>query len=236
MAELEFKYLSKENLELLVNNIKTLVANAVAENAALDATEAQTRASEDARLEEAMKQLFAEVEYNAQDKKIVFKNGENILGEIDTTDFVKDGMVDDVKIEEGNLVITFNTESGKEEIKLSLNEIFNAENYYTKEEADDKFVKWGEYQGRKVLELNKRDTIAAEGVNIGMVSDYEGLDFPVVEIGSQKAALVLNSNDQPVKVEITENGKRVQHVVAYAEDIPTFVPFTEEEINAMFGE
>lgn len=77
------------------------------------------------------------------------------------------------------------------------------------------YAKMVEFDGnRKSLVLNKRDTISSEGINIAMVSDYEGLDFSVVEVGSQKAALVLNTCEDVVKVEVVEQGKRVQHEVA----------------------
>ena len=59
---------------------------------------------------------------------------------IDTTSFVKDGMVNNVEVVEGNLVITFNTDSGKENIIIPLTEIFNPESYYTKEEVDTKLT------------------------------------------------------------------------------------------------
>ena len=103
------------------------------------------------------------------------------------------------------------------------------ENFNEKLTEYVKFTSFGE--GRKTIMLDKRDSISSGGVNIGMVSDYEGLDFPVTELGGQKAAMVLNSNEQPVKVELTENGKRVQHVVATLDD---FTPITEEYINGLF--
>jgi hypothetical protein len=52
-------------------------------------------------------------DYNSQDKTIELKNGDTVLASIDATDFIKDGMVSEVKIENGNLVITFNSDSGK---------------------------------------------------------------------------------------------------------------------------
>ena len=45
-------------------------------------------------------------------------------------------MIESVKIENGNLVITFNTESGKEPISIPLSDIFNPNNYYNKNEID----------------------------------------------------------------------------------------------------
>lgn len=45
-------------------------------------------------------------------------------------------MVSDVTINNDNLVITFNTDSGKQPITIPLSQIFNPNTYYTKSEVD----------------------------------------------------------------------------------------------------
>lgn len=80
------------------------------------------------------------VVYDTEGKKIVFKHYESVIAEIDATPFIKDGMVDRVVVEGGNLVITFNVESGKETITIPLTSIFDPSNYYDKNSADDKFA------------------------------------------------------------------------------------------------
>ena len=79
---------------------------------------------------------FDNAVYDSSAKTITFYAEGNVKVTIDTTDFVKDGMIESVKIENGNLVITFNTESGKEPISIPLSDIFNPDNYYTKNEID----------------------------------------------------------------------------------------------------
>lgn len=79
---------------------------------------------------------FDEVVYDSSAKTITFYAEGNVKGEIDTKDFVKDGMIDNVEIKNGNLVITFNTDSGKEEIDIPLTDIFNPDNYYDKNAID----------------------------------------------------------------------------------------------------
>lgn len=87
-------------------------------------------------------------EYNSSDKKIYFKNGDTTLSSmtIDATDFIKDGMVNEVKIDtpasgESSgvtcLIVTFNTDAGKEDIEIPLSEIFDSSLYYTKPEIDN---------------------------------------------------------------------------------------------------
>lgn len=77
--------------------------------------------------------------YNTSTKKIEFKNASNVALsnlEIDASAFIKDGMVDTVEIQNSNLVVTFNTDAGKEDISIPLSDIFNPNNYYTKTETD----------------------------------------------------------------------------------------------------
>ena len=85
--------------------------------------------------------LFANASYDSQTKRINFyDNGGNIVSYIDATGFIKDGMVSNVAISEGNLVITFNTDAGQEPISIALTDIFNSENYYNKTEVDGKLA------------------------------------------------------------------------------------------------
>lgn len=84
---------------------------------------------------------FADASYDSQTKRINFyDNGGNIVSYIDATDFIKDGMVSNVAISNGNLVITFNTDAGQEPISIALTDIFNAANYYNKTEVDGKLA------------------------------------------------------------------------------------------------
>ena len=93
--------------------------------------------SSDAYNAEQIADFFDGAEYDSDNKKIVFKHGDEVKAEIDASDFIKDGMVDTVKIEDGKLKIIFNTASGKDEIDIELTDIFNPDNYYTKENVDE---------------------------------------------------------------------------------------------------
>lgn len=71
--------------------------------------------------------------YDSNSKKILLKNKANTtLAEIDATAFIKDGMVSQVEVSNGNLIITFNTDAGKNPISVPISDIFDANNYYTK--------------------------------------------------------------------------------------------------------
>lgn len=79
---------------------------------------------------------------------IVFTNaaGQEVF-RIDGSDFLKDGMVQDVEIknieqEDGTtvncLVVTFNTDAGNRVITLPLDQLLNPDDYYTKREVDQR--------------------------------------------------------------------------------------------------
>lgn len=82
--------------------------------------------------------VVATAQYNSTNKTIEFYNhsGTKLNTDIDATPFIKDGMINTVEITGGNLVITFNTDSGKENIVIPLTDIFDASNYYTKTETN----------------------------------------------------------------------------------------------------
>ena len=89
---------------------------------------------------ERLRAIGAEVtscSFDSNTKKISFFNSaDDTLFQLDATAFVIDGMVSDVKIEDGNLVIQFNTDAGKQDIEIPLTDIFNPTNYYTKTAID----------------------------------------------------------------------------------------------------
>ena len=106
-------------------DIHVTVADKTAWNAKLDA--------------EDVEGFFGAVNYDSQSKRINFYNtstGGTVLGYVDATDFIKDGMVSNVEIKEVSgkgtcLVITFNSDAGKEAIEIPISQIFDASNYYT---------------------------------------------------------------------------------------------------------
>lgn len=93
--------------------------------------------------------LFGAVEYDSNSKRINFyhdSNSSTVLGYVDATDFIKDGMVNNVQIKNlvisgesvSCLVVSFNTDAGMEDINIPISDIFNANNYYTSLEVDAK--------------------------------------------------------------------------------------------------
>lgn len=80
--------------------------------------------------------FFDDAKYVSSSQTINFYHGNTFKIAIDASDFIIDGMVDDVRIENGYLIIDFNTASGKQDIQIPISDIFDASNYYTKAEVD----------------------------------------------------------------------------------------------------
>lgn len=84
------------------------------------------------------------VKYNSTSKYVEFYHGGTggtVVFSYDASPFLIDGMVDNVEIKtvagSGTcLVITFNTDAGKQDINIPISQIFDATNYYTKSEVD----------------------------------------------------------------------------------------------------
>ena len=82
--------------------------------------------------------LANKIEWDSNAKTLKLYSGNHLLGSVDGASWVKDGMVESAAIVGNNLEITFNTDSGKEKITVSLTDIFNPDNYYDKATIDRK--------------------------------------------------------------------------------------------------
>lgn len=83
--------------------------------------------------------LANKIEWDSTAKSLKLYSGNHLLGSVDGTSWVKDGMVESVAIVANNLEITFNTDAGKEKISVPLTDVFNPDNYYDKTAIDKKF-------------------------------------------------------------------------------------------------
>ena len=88
---------------------------------------------------------FDGASYDSKTREIRFYHNGQVKTQIDATPFIKDGMVNTVRFENGYLIITFNTDAGKKPIAIKIDSIFEPSNYYTKAEIDDNFQPKGNY-------------------------------------------------------------------------------------------
>lgn len=151
----------------------------------------------------ALTSFFGAVDYDSNTKRINFYNESTtgtVLAYVDATDFIKDGMVDNVEIKDVTisgqsvscLVITFNTDSGKEEIDIPLSDIFDPTNYYTKTQIDTTVsgltARMAEDEevtaaGLNALNSNKQATLVS-GTNIKTVNNQSLLGSGNIDIQS----------------------------------------------------
>ena len=121
-------------------------------------------------------QMSLSANYDSNAKKIYLKSGSATISEIDATDFIKDGMVNNVDVssvtsgatEVECLVISFNTDAGKEDINIPLTDIFDSSLYYTKTEIDNKLGSGfsGDNSGLTVTQaLNDTEQVIAAALN-----------------------------------------------------------------------
>ena len=112
--------------------IHVTLANKEAWNAKLDAADVEG--------------LFGYSEYDQETHRINFKNTStgSVISYIDASPFIVDGMVKNVEIKDVSiegasvkcLVISFNTDAGKQDINIPISQVFDASNYYTKSQTD----------------------------------------------------------------------------------------------------
>lgn len=184
--------------------------------------------------------LFNTVEYDSSAKRINFKDKTNtVVGYVDASDFVKDGMVEDVRIENGRLVIDFNTDAGITDISIPLTDIFNADNYYTKSEVDNGFVKKADvpplsdyYTKTEVnAELAKKadtDSLATVATS-GSYNDLS--DKPIIPEGAVIDSALSDSSNNAVANRIVKGALDLK---ADKTEIPDMAEYyTSKEVDGM---
>ncbi len=165
--------------------------------------------------------------YNSETSEIVFydkedTNGRTELFSIDATGFIKDGMVSNVAISKGNLVITFNTDAGKEPISIALTDIFNPANYYDKAAMDGKLADYPTINtmntalGQKAnvtdvytqTEINNKLAAKANSADLAKVAtsgSYNDLtDKPVIPEGAVVDAALSDTSENPVQNKVVK--------------------------------
>lgn len=141
-------------------DIHVTVADKTAWNAKLDASDVEG--------------FFGAVNYDSTTKRINFYNettGGTVLAYIDASDFVKDGFLESVTIENKTisgesvpcLVFIWNTAAGIQETDIPLTGIFDPSNYYTKSEIDD--IVSGISDDIEAAVSGKADSSTVEGIN-----------------------------------------------------------------------
>ena len=132
--------------------------------------------------------LANKIEWDSNEKKLKLYSGNHLLGSVDGTSWVKDGMVQSAAIVGNNLEITFNTDSGKEKISVPLTDIFNPDNYYDKATIDSKFE------------------------NVSISDEYVTSIENDVDLGRPVLKVKTNKNTEGTNVQLPYIGNKLQFV------------------------
>lgn len=197
-------------------------------------------------------QVFGQVDYDSLTKRIRFfakgkeKNPLNVIASLDARPFIKDGMVNNVYISNNTLVITFNTDSGREAIGVPLSSVFNPNNYYNKTQVDNRLSQitelFANYYNRSQIDtmLSNIDVDGYAELNEHMGKLKHGQASAVV-----LDAIILDSETPPVEEDAgVIYGNRTGHIIAVVlEDSDTVnydlgvfphLVFTNKEDNKMY--
>lgn len=150
-----------------------------------------------------------------KDQRIYFQHAGKDLVYIEAAPFIKDGMISNVAITNGNLVITFNTDAGKSPISIPVTDIFNPDSYYSKEAIN-------EFLSAIVSEVsNIKETL------------YEEDSYKYVDLGLPSGTLWADRNIGAT--DIYDGGKLFQWGDSTPYDIPEHTNGTINEGQKMFG-
>lgn len=173
-------------------------------------------------------------EWSHEDKKIYFKHQGTIIDEftIDGADFVKDGMIEDVKIENNYLVIKFNTDHGKEDIEIPLSEIFNPDNYYTKIKTDELFVK--KVTGKQLSTEDFTTELKEKLENIKFGADNI-IKFQMPFMENEAHDLVAREVINKIKAYVGEDNSKLQDIILFIDSFGRLAPVSVYGVNATQG-
>ena len=199
--------------------------------------------SEDGKLDTTLKIVY--VKATETEKAVLRLQGVNdeVISSIEATDFIKDGMVSSVKLvgpeegETGNkyLVITWNTDSGKEDMRIDVSELFNP---YT---ASDGVAL---SNGNFTLKLDDNEqylTVGTNGLstNENLWNKVNELDNTVLSSAITSATTLANTAEQNAKNHADGlNSAMNERVIALEIDTHThdnksiLDGITDEKVNA----
>ncbi len=133
--------------------------------------------------------------YDSTAKKIYLKgNSGVVIGYVDATDFIKDGMVSNATYLDGIITITFNTDSGQSPIEIDISDLIpvtQAKQYVT--------------------------TMAAGSTSFGLDAEYHGCGLnPIVQV-------YMNGSQIEVGVDVSSTGRISFGINSAQENIITVV-------------
>lgn len=174
-------------------------------------------------LNDRLGNCFDGAEYDSDSKKINFYNGDTLVGTIDATDFIKDGMLNNVSVvtKDGELYLrfTFNTDAGKEDIDVKVSDFA------------------GLYSAGSGISINQENEISVKLANKGDTTylklDGDGLYLTgVTEIRQDLNTLsaTLIDDERVIAAAFNDLNDRIIELSANSMDPDNY--YTKEEVDA----
>ena len=168
--------------------------------------------------------LFGVADYDSTTHRINFYNtstGGTVLSYIDASPFIVDGMVQNVEVKNVTiqgvstlcLVISFNTDAGKQDINIPISQIFDANNYYTtaqtqayvsgftydKATIDQKVAEGGQFDPTQYYDKTATDALLANKADTATTYTKTEVDNAITAATSTKQdTLVSGTNIKTV--------------------------------------
>ena len=195
-------------------------------------------------IEELKKSKVDNVSYEKNENKIVFLANEKEIASIDTTDFIKDGMIESVELDGTVLKITFNTESGKEEIDVDFKDIISGDSFYTKDEVDSKLdEKANKSDIPSMDEYAKTADVQTEIANAvsgkADSADVEAIEAQITPISSDIATLKLKDDELQEAIDLKASQTDFEALssnVYTKEQVDTIVAEKQTEIDKIISD
>ena len=158
---------------------------------------------------ELVSNKFDNAEYDSSDKKIKFYGEGKVVSTIDATPFLEGGgFIEDIYLDKdtNELVIVWDSESGTEETRIPLTDIFNPDDYYDKDEINDLLEKKLDVSAyTDISEQVEENTANIEAISGGINTLIEKLGYTdndtLVRNGEHEVAFgqynISNTSDEP---------------------------------------
>ena len=167
--------------------------------------------------------------YDSDNHEIKLLNADGgIMSIIDATAFIKDGMISDAYVEDGYIVIVFNTDSGKTPIMIPVTDIFDADDYYTKQDTDARIAEdvLVETQRAEAAEQQLTDNLAQE------VSDRQSSDTTLNTKIETETTRATNAEEALSDAIDAEESTRIQEIDDLQDQLDAYIQSNNAAVQA----
>lgn len=167
--------------------------------------------------------------YDSDNHEIKLLNADGgIMSVIDATAFIKDGMISDAYVEDGYIVIVFNTDAGQTPIMIPVTDIFDADDYYTKQDTDARIAEdvLVETQRAEAAEQQLTDNLTQE------VSDRQSGDTTLNTKIETETTRATNAEEALSDAIDAEESTRIQEIDDLQDQLDAYIQSNDAAVQA----